>query len=187
MPCSKDDRPAPLSAQAPWKIVFFHHPPYSSGSTHGSNKVMQWPFAEWGANLILGALLNAVHSEHYLDIYLYARMCDTYAVYLHAYVSHTFNRRSRAPVRETALRWHTVRVLPPTDHLPRHSDRDHFPRYRPPLLAALLSAVSVSGTSRLQARGQRSGWPVMGWLRVVPCSFDRQHAAYQRPTRRYVR
>ena len=64
MPRSKDDRPAPLSAQAPWKIVFFHHPPYSSGSTHGSNKVMQWPFAEWGANLILGALLNVVHSEH---------------------------------------------------------------------------------------------------------------------------
>jgi 3',5'-cyclic AMP phosphodiesterase CpdA len=22
---------------APWKIAFFHHPPYSSGSAHGSD------------------------------------------------------------------------------------------------------------------------------------------------------
>jgi hypothetical protein len=36
----------------PWKIVFFHHPPYSSGE-HGSSKWMQWPFEEWGADAVL--------------------------------------------------------------------------------------------------------------------------------------
>jgi len=37
---------------APWKIVYFHHAPYSSG-THESTSDMQWPFREWGADLVL--------------------------------------------------------------------------------------------------------------------------------------
>ena len=37
---------------APWKIVVFHHPPYSSG-LHGSNTDMRWPFKAWGASLVL--------------------------------------------------------------------------------------------------------------------------------------
>lgn len=36
----------------PWKIVFFHHPPYSSGE-HGSATYMRWPFEAWGADAIL--------------------------------------------------------------------------------------------------------------------------------------
>jgi hypothetical protein len=35
-----------------WKIVFFHHAPYSSG-LHGPVDWMQWPFAEWGADIVL--------------------------------------------------------------------------------------------------------------------------------------
>lgn len=35
-----------------WNIVYFHHAPYSS-AIHGSTDWMQWPFAEWGANLVL--------------------------------------------------------------------------------------------------------------------------------------
>lgn len=42
-----------LAASAePWNIVYFHHAPYSS-ATHGSTDWMQWPFAEWGADLVL--------------------------------------------------------------------------------------------------------------------------------------
>jgi tartrate-resistant acid phosphatase type 5 len=37
---------------SPWKIVYFHHPAYSSG-LHGSVDWMQWPFAEWGADAVL--------------------------------------------------------------------------------------------------------------------------------------
>jgi hypothetical protein len=36
----------------PWNIVYFHHAPYSS-AIHGSTDWMQWPFGEWGANLVL--------------------------------------------------------------------------------------------------------------------------------------
>lgn len=44
---------AQLSASAtPWQIVYFHHPPYSSGK-HGSYTEMQWPFARWGADVIM--------------------------------------------------------------------------------------------------------------------------------------
>jgi len=35
-----------------WDIVYFHHAPYSSGM-QGDVDWMQWPFAEWGANVVL--------------------------------------------------------------------------------------------------------------------------------------
>lgn len=38
---------------APWNVVYFHHPPYSSSSRHGSTPVMQWPFEAWGADVVM--------------------------------------------------------------------------------------------------------------------------------------
>ena len=40
------------AASARWKIVFFHHAPYSSGP-HGSQTALAWPFREWGADAVL--------------------------------------------------------------------------------------------------------------------------------------
>jgi hypothetical protein len=40
------------ASDARWKIVYFHHPPYSSGS-HGNSDWMQWPFKRWGASIVL--------------------------------------------------------------------------------------------------------------------------------------
>jgi tartrate-resistant acid phosphatase type 5 len=40
------------AATEPWKIVAFHHPPYSSGP-HGSTERMRWPFAQWGATAVI--------------------------------------------------------------------------------------------------------------------------------------
>ncbi|NJN18537.1 MAG: alkaline phosphatase [Oscillochloris sp.] len=40
------------AAPGPWKVVAMHHPPYSSGF-HGSADWMRWPFAAWGAQLVL--------------------------------------------------------------------------------------------------------------------------------------
>jgi hypothetical protein len=40
------------AASEPFKVVVMHHPPYSSAS-HGSTPYMQWPFAAWGADLVL--------------------------------------------------------------------------------------------------------------------------------------
>lgn len=40
------------ASTAAWQIVYFHHPPYSSGD-HGSTERMRWPFREWGADVVL--------------------------------------------------------------------------------------------------------------------------------------
>lgn len=42
-----------------WRIVAFHHSPYSSGYW-GPSAWMQWPFADWGADVVLSA-----HDHHY--------------------------------------------------------------------------------------------------------------------------
>jgi tartrate-resistant acid phosphatase type 5 len=39
-------------ATEPWKLVYMHHPPYSSGP-HGSTRALEWPFGEWGATAVL--------------------------------------------------------------------------------------------------------------------------------------
>jgi hypothetical protein len=40
-------------SDAPVKIVYMHHPPFSSGS-HGDNMWMHWPFLAWGADMVFG-------------------------------------------------------------------------------------------------------------------------------------
>jgi hypothetical protein len=68
---AEPDGTSSSSAQAQWleaqlaastalyKVVYFHHPPYSS-SDHGSTSYMQWPFASWGADVVL-----AGHDHNY--------------------------------------------------------------------------------------------------------------------------
>ncbi|WP_337288947.1 metallophosphoesterase [Candidatus Methylomirabilis sp.] len=41
------------ASTACWKLVYMHHPPYSSGSTHGSSTWMQWPYQSWGASVVM--------------------------------------------------------------------------------------------------------------------------------------
>jgi len=45
---------------AQWKLVYFHHAPYSSGTRHGSNVNLQWQFQTWGATAVL-----AGHEHNY--------------------------------------------------------------------------------------------------------------------------
>ncbi|PJJ48134.1 metallophosphoesterase family protein [Hymenobacter chitinivorans] len=40
------------ASTAPWKVVYLHHPPFSSGE-HGSSLDLQWPFCVWGASVVL--------------------------------------------------------------------------------------------------------------------------------------
>ncbi len=40
------------ASTACWKLVYFHHAPFSSG-LHGSNTTLQWPFQSWGAHAVL--------------------------------------------------------------------------------------------------------------------------------------
>jgi len=48
------------ASTSPWQIVYLHHAPWSSGSIHGPNPDLQWPFEEWGADAVL-----AGHDHHY--------------------------------------------------------------------------------------------------------------------------
>ncbi|HEX8915480.1 MAG TPA: metallophosphoesterase [Humisphaera sp.] len=45
-------RQAMAAATEPFKVVYFHHPPYSSGP-HGGSTDLRWPFKDWGASLVL--------------------------------------------------------------------------------------------------------------------------------------
>jgi tartrate-resistant acid phosphatase type 5 len=40
------------SSQSPWQIVVLHHPPFSSGD-HGATERAQWPFADWGVDVVI--------------------------------------------------------------------------------------------------------------------------------------
>ncbi len=51
------------ASDAPWKVVVLHHPPYSSGH-HGSAEWMRWPFAAWGARLVLGGHDHSYERVH---------------------------------------------------------------------------------------------------------------------------
>ena len=52
------------ASNARWKLVYFHHPPYSSGP-HGSDVDMQWPFRAWGASAVLS---GHDHTYERLDV-----------------------------------------------------------------------------------------------------------------------
>jgi hypothetical protein len=41
-----------VASDAPWALVFMHHPPYSSSSNYGSDEQIQWPFSAWGADAV---------------------------------------------------------------------------------------------------------------------------------------
>ncbi len=40
------------SSTAAFKLVAMHHPPFSSGP-HGNSPLLQWPYAAWGADVVL--------------------------------------------------------------------------------------------------------------------------------------
>jgi tartrate-resistant acid phosphatase type 5 len=40
------------ASTSPWNVVYLHHAPYSSGR-HGPTDWAQWPYKEWGADVIL--------------------------------------------------------------------------------------------------------------------------------------
>ena len=57
-------RDALAASDACFDVVFFHHPPYSSGR-HGSIQAMRWPFNAWGADVVLS---GHEHSYERLDV-----------------------------------------------------------------------------------------------------------------------
>lgn len=54
------------SSTAAWNIVVFHRPPYTSGTYHASDPHLQWPFEEWGADLVITGH-NHIYERIYKD------------------------------------------------------------------------------------------------------------------------
>ena len=40
------------ASTSPWNVVYFHHAPYTTATTHGDTAVMQWPFDQWGVDVV---------------------------------------------------------------------------------------------------------------------------------------
>lgn len=41
------------ASTAPFRVVYLHHPPYSSSSVHGSSGPLQWNYSGWGADAVI--------------------------------------------------------------------------------------------------------------------------------------
>jgi len=57
------------NSDATFKLVYFHHSPYSTGD-HGSDEDMQWPFEDWGAHAVLSGhehIYQRIHKKAYPD------------------------------------------------------------------------------------------------------------------------
>lgn len=53
------------ASQSPWQVVYFHTAPHSTG-VHGPVEWMRWPFAEWGADVVLAGH-NHVYERFLID------------------------------------------------------------------------------------------------------------------------
>ena len=80
-----------------WKIVYFHRPPYSSASSHGSASALQWPFKDWGATAVLSG-----HDHTYERI-----VKDGFPYFITGHGGHTLYSFT-APVAGSALRYNAA-------------------------------------------------------------------------------
>lgn len=81
------------ASTARWKVVYLHHAPYSSSSHHGSAKVMQWPFREWGASVVL-----AGHDHHYERL-----LVDGLPYFVNGLGGHSVNRGPKSPLPQSQV------------------------------------------------------------------------------------
>lgn len=47
-----------------WNVVYDHHAPYSSDKTHGSITYMRWPYAAWGADVVISGHAHVYERIH---------------------------------------------------------------------------------------------------------------------------
>lgn len=81
-------------SEATWNLVLLHHPPYSSGG-HRSHELLQWPYAEWGADALF-----AGHNH------LYERIERDGMLYF----TNGLGGKSRHPYRKNQPEWVKYRV-----------------------------------------------------------------------------
>ena len=85
------------ASTAPWKAVFLHHPPYGSGSTHGSFPTLQWPYAAWGADVVL-----AGHNHAYERLFR-----DSIPYFVNGLGGHPFKYPFGPPIAGSQVRYNS--------------------------------------------------------------------------------
>jgi tartrate-resistant acid phosphatase type 5 len=78
------------ASNARWKVVYFHHAPYSSGP-HGNTAALQWPFRAWGASVIL-----AGHDHIYERL-----LVDELPYFINGLGGRSIHQKSPAPLPES--------------------------------------------------------------------------------------
>jgi hypothetical protein len=62
-----------------WRIVYFHHSPYSSAAVHGSNVWMQWDFGAMGVAAVFSGHDHVYERIHVgTVVYVIAGICDDF-------------------------------------------------------------------------------------------------------------
>ncbi|MGH2570322.1 MAG: choice-of-anchor D domain-containing protein, partial [bacterium] len=84
-------------SSSPWKVVYFHHSPYSSGS-HGGETRMRWPFGEWGADAVI-----AGHDHDYERL-----MIDDTAYFVNGAGGRSLRSFRIAPIAGSAVRYNAA-------------------------------------------------------------------------------
>ncbi len=135
------------ASTAPWQIVILHHPPYSSGP-HGSTPTWQWPFADWGADVVIAG------HDH-----IYERILREGIVYIVNGLGGGARYALRRPVAGSVFRynagWGALRVTATTTTLDLAFYRlgdDHHPvdHYRLRAVASPPAAEHERGRGRMR-------------------------------------
>ncbi len=67
------------SSSSPWKVVYFHHAPYSSALVHGSSVWMQWDFGAMGISAVFSGHDHDYERIHVAPVeYFVVGDCDDY-------------------------------------------------------------------------------------------------------------
>jgi len=82
------------NSDAKFKAIYFHHAPYSSSSRHGPDKRMQWPFNEWGADVVISG-----HDHTYERINI-----DNFTYFVNGLGGNT-RYGFRFPIKESMVRY----------------------------------------------------------------------------------
>ena len=82
------------ASDAPFKVVLVHNPPYSSGERHGSAAQVQWPFQDWGIDLVISG-----------DDHVYERIDRDGVVYLVAGIGGVDLHGFASPVDGSVVRY----------------------------------------------------------------------------------
>jgi hypothetical protein len=57
-----------VPSEAPWQLVFLHHPPFASTLGRETDREMQWPYARWGADAVISGHDHLYERLHYNGI-----------------------------------------------------------------------------------------------------------------------